>query len=245
MEAQPPQWEQHPTYKDEFDVTHPAYGVVQVSRTSGGSRALFMSEIGHDHRICLRVHKAKHRRHLNNYWTHAGEKLIEVEMSELQFAQMISSMNLGSGVPCTLRVVPSGDLERMPDIVPDAQSAVFSMEIKKAAAKAVADATNAHALLHELMQRKTVKKSDLKPINDCLYRLSTLLPSNMRFIQDQFQEAMEHTTEQAKAQAEGHVLRVLQQAGLAKLKEENHEGKSLGVHESPALGDASSGAGGV
>ncbi len=239
-------WEKHPTFRDEFDVTHPAFGVVQVSRTSGGARSLFMSDVKHDHRICLRIHKAQHRRHLNSYWTHAGDKLIEVEMSELQFAQMISSMNLGSGVPCTLTCAREGEMVRLPAIDPDDLTAVFSSEIKKQTSQALESARKAHSLLLELMSQKTVKKKELEPLASLLYSLSQLLPSSMQFIQDQFQEAMEHTTEQAKAHAEGHVLRVLQQAGLAKLKEKNHdEGMSLGVHESPALGGASGGAGGL
>lgn len=82
--------------------THPSFGCIQVSRCSG-TVSLFGSPIPHhDHYISVRIHMAR-----RNVWS-AGEGvsarggIIEIAMSEAQWAALLSSLNIGSGTPCTI-----------------------------------------------------------------------------------------------------------------------------------------------
>ena len=78
---------------------HESYGLVGVSRISGSDRNLFGSSIRHKNTMMLRVKRANKERHLNRDWYHANETIVEVEMSPVQYAEMISSPNVGEGIP--------------------------------------------------------------------------------------------------------------------------------------------------
>ena len=82
---------------------HPAYSVLQLSRVSENAQ-LFDSEFQHQHFITMRIAPAEVTRRLSNNWIYSNSNsYIEVEMSEAQFATAISSLNNGSGTPCTLK----------------------------------------------------------------------------------------------------------------------------------------------
>ena len=81
---------------------HPSYGVISFSRTYGGEKNLFGSSIKHQNTIRMKVSHAKLERRLNEDHVYEKDKIIEVEMSEAQFAQAITSLNSAAGVPVTL-----------------------------------------------------------------------------------------------------------------------------------------------
>lgn len=84
---------------------HPAFGLISASRVtqSPPGAVLFDSEIKHVHYVRLTIKRSRRRRELNHDWIHeTGPDLIEVAMSEAQWASFVSSMNT-SGVPCTIK----------------------------------------------------------------------------------------------------------------------------------------------
>jgi len=72
---------------------------------------------------------AEKERHLNRDWFHKKKHLIEVEMSQTQFAEMITSLNVGDGVPCTIRYLP--DKHRIEDPPDTSQRQIFENEFKQ------------------------------------------------------------------------------------------------------------------
>jgi hypothetical protein len=94
----------NPTTDQHGSERHPGFGQIQAVRGSNHPGAvLFDSDIKHQHTIRLTVTAATRDRDLNRDWIHStGAPLIEVEMSEAQWASFVSSMNT-SGVPCTVR----------------------------------------------------------------------------------------------------------------------------------------------
>jgi hypothetical protein len=86
--------------------------VYRASISPPGS-ALFDSDIRHQHTMFVEISYARRQRDLNHDWIHAGKEIIEVEMSEAQWASFVSSPN-SSGVPCTLRVLQGETVERVP-----------------------------------------------------------------------------------------------------------------------------------
>ena len=101
---------------DEFEREHPSYGILHISRTSGGTSAirLFGSPLAtHYGTIRLTISKGKWIHGLNHdRYFGMSKDFIEVEMSAAQFADAITSLNMGSGTPCTIRYVGG---ERVPD----------------------------------------------------------------------------------------------------------------------------------
>ena len=90
---------------------HPAFGTIGVFRTSG-QRHLFGSPLQrHQGYVTIRVnHAEKVRSGRGYYWYFARKNIIEVALSEAQFAQLITSWNVGEGVPCTLDSIPGDGL---------------------------------------------------------------------------------------------------------------------------------------
>jgi hypothetical protein len=98
---------------------HPSFGLVSISRVSG-SRRLFESPFEHQHYITLSISRADRSRtdlHYNHIMP-CGE-IVEVAMSEVQFAQMVTSLNMGVGTPCTISHL-DGEMVKEPE--PDSQN---------------------------------------------------------------------------------------------------------------------------
>lgn len=83
---------------------HPAFGCISVARTSGGSGTLFMSNVEHQHQIRLTVSHAQMSRTHNQDRHYERNTIVDVAMSQVQFAELMGGMGQGSGVPCTYYV---------------------------------------------------------------------------------------------------------------------------------------------
>lgn len=82
--------------------THSAFGMISANRLQSTPGAvLFDSDIQHQNTVVVSISRAERERDLNRDWIHPSKELIEVQMSEAQWASFVSSMNT-VGVPCTL-----------------------------------------------------------------------------------------------------------------------------------------------
>jgi hypothetical protein len=89
-----------------------------------GARQLFGSPLArHYGTICLSISPAKWTHALNrdHYQQRGLDEHIEIEMSAAQFADMITSLNMGSGTPCTIRYLASKAVPPPPDHVTEAE----------------------------------------------------------------------------------------------------------------------------
>ena len=82
---------------------HPSYGTLKFSRCSGSKTPLFGSSIEHRDIISVELRHADVTRRLNRDWIYGGTLIAKAEMSYAQFAEAITSMNMGTGVPVTIR----------------------------------------------------------------------------------------------------------------------------------------------
>ena len=83
--------------------SHPSYGMMCFSRITGGDPHLFGTSIKHNDKISLVLRTAEYDRSLNQNWYYGKKELFEVEMSYTQFVELITHMNMGSGVPVTIK----------------------------------------------------------------------------------------------------------------------------------------------
>ena len=141
------------SYQDDFGEheRHPAFGQIGAWRvsTSPPGAVLFDSDIHHQHTVMVRIMRADRKRGLHHDWIHGGEELIEIEMSEAQWASFVSSMNT-SGVPCTLRRVGREQMERL-DYAPRLEQ---SMRETREAAHTAFDAIQAALAEYEAKPSK-------------------------------------------------------------------------------------------
>lgn len=97
-------------------VEHPSFGLVSFIKTTGNPGQLFGSVLSnHGSYIKLRINKAQVTRN-HGYETYADrERLIEVELSAAQFAELITTMNVSVGTPCTISRIDGKTVERPPE----------------------------------------------------------------------------------------------------------------------------------
>jgi hypothetical protein len=196
---------------------HESYGMLQFSRVQGGDTALFGSSIMHNNTIRLRLCEGSVSRGLNTDWYSAGKEYFEVEMSQTQFAECISSMNCGSGVPVTIRRINGKRTENCPF---ENKRMIFEKEFE---AKMQALAKRLTATVEDVNKRLSDKKpltiKEREGIQNRISNFCTEIYSNIPFVNSQFNEQMDKTVNEAKGEIDAFVLNKVTSLGLEKLEE--------------------------
>ena len=204
---------------DEFEREHPSYGILHISRMNGGGSAvrLFGSPLAtHYGSIRLTISKGRwiHGLHHDRYFG-MNKDYIEIEMSAAQFADAITSLNMGSGTPCTIRYVGGERVENPPDHATEAEHIRdnFEASLDKYTEKARTYRTK----IEELTSKLSAKAKE--EIRVALDVIEQQLTSNVPFVVEQFQEATTRVTTAAKAEVEAFVTHAVRAAGLQAIAE--------------------------
>lgn len=208
--------------------THPAFGMLGFNRVTGGDRTLFGSSIKHNNRIQLVIKHGEEERHLHSdhYFGLRG-KIIEVEMSYSQFAEAITAMNVGDGVPCTIRYTEKdGHIPMIAENNSKRQQFVneFSSTIRKAMEQ-VQDVVD--EIQSTLDEKKSLGVKDRKELVSKLQQVKYNIGCNLDFCADQFNEQMEKTVSEAKGEIEAFCENKLHSIASAALVEHKDEIKML------------------
>lgn len=182
--------------------SHPSYGTLAFSRRTGGrGTPLFGSSIEHRDTIAMTLYHADITRGLHYDSIYGDKKIVEVEMSYSQFAEAITSMNMGSGVPVTVRWTERDGC--IPDCDFISKREQFADEFKEKRKEVTMESQQIIKDVTELFnQKKTLTKSDKQEILSKLNKLSMEIGCNMDFIADQFNEQMDKTVMEAKGEIE-------------------------------------------
>lgn len=201
---------------------HPSYGMLRFSRTSGSATNLFGSSIQHNDTIRLRICEASVTRMLNSdYFNNEGE-LIEVEMSYSQFAEAITSMNMGNGVPVTIRWIrDKGNIEKCPF---EDKRKQFESEFKENLDDANADTETLLSEINELFtNKKSLTKSDKDAVLGKLEAIRRNINDNNDFLFRQFNEQMDKTVLAAKGEIEAFAQNKLNSIAQSALVEQREQ----------------------
>lgn len=207
--------------------THPSYGTLLFSRSIiGGKKTLFGSSIQHDNTISMTLHHASIERGLNRDWIHGDKVIVEVEMSYSQFAEAITSMNMGTGVPVTIRWTEKDGAIPPCDFVSKRDQ--FEDEFKKQRETAIRISEELIQEVTELFNQKgTLKKADKEEILRKLNMLKMDIGVNTDFIVQQFNEQMDKTVMEAKGEIEAFYQNKINTIASAALVEHRDELKML------------------
>ena len=193
------------TMDNETRVQHESFGFIKASRVSGQAQ-LFDSAVDHQHYVTIEIGQAEQVRRYNESYVHGGTRggFISVAMSESQFAQFITSMNVGSGAPCTIQYVAGKRREPPP---PDTNTReTFENEVKEQAVKIGADLVKAIAELRGLVDNGKAGKKDLQAALAKFEFALRGLDSNMPFMMRRFAEGIEKLTDRAKMDLNAHAV---------------------------------------
>lgn len=205
--------------------THPSFGLVSVGRyTCNPSQHFFGSAIAHHTGVSLSIHTAEKVRNLSNDWFHDTGELIEINMTETQWAQVLSHFNVGPGVPCTLNHVNRALASKYPDIsVPKCpevhERKQIETEFQSEMSKITDGMKSLHKLADDLLTKQSVTKGDRKQFVDIVNTLQRKIDSCMPFIVGQFNESLDGMVTEAKADVEAFTGSMLRQAGIEAIKE--------------------------
>lgn len=188
---------------------HPAFGMIGAYRTSispPGS-SLFDSDVRHQHTVVVKLSHAARSRDLHRDWIHGREEIVEIEMSEAQWASFVSSINT-SGVPCTLRRLQGEQIEQLP-FAPRLEASM--RETREAAHRAF------DAIVEALDAYEATLKGPAQPRRDALGTLRAKIKNampNVDFAGKSLAEHAENVVQKARADVEAMIAAHAAQLGI-------------------------------
>lgn len=202
---------------------HPAFGMVSFGRITGGDNVLFGSSIKHNDRIRLTIKHGEQYRILHEDRYYGRKRIVEVEMSYSQFAECIGAMNVGDGVPCTIKYT---EKEGYVPVIEESNSKreQFRNEFGDTIAKAMEQVQNQINQIQEsINNKKNLGVKDRKEIISQLQQVKYNIGCNLDFCVEQFDEQMDKSTMEAKGEIEAfcqNKINSIAQAALVEKKDE-------------------------
>lgn len=194
---------------------HPAYGVIGLTRTTcQPAMNLFGSHVRHSSFITLRIHTAEKDTHGDYEFVHARKPLCEVMLSGTQLGDLLTSMNVGDGVPCTIRMretdwnIPAIDDEETP--ISESRKSM-NARLQEVMGKTDRMIGEAKSLLKD---KKSLNKGELTSLVNKLDMIHQDIFSNLPFVAKCFDEKIEKTVTHAKGEVDAFVTQTIRSAGL-------------------------------
>jgi len=163
------------------------------------------------------IRKATREHCLNEDRIFGSGQLITVEMSSAQYAELLTTMNIGTGIPCTIKhIAGAGRVEDPPDdeIEIDRVQDSFKSKLKGM----VSWIKEQRAEMVEILEKKTLSKANKAKIDWVLQKVQQEVECNMPFVVDQFNEASERMVTAAKAEVDAFVTHAVVKTGLTELQ---------------------------
>lgn len=198
-------------------IKHPSFATACFYRVSGSRPNLLDSDIDHNTFIRLEIRDAELVRDTNLHTDRVFSRLkpyVEVEMSELQFAKLITSMNVGGGTPCTYR---SKNGEDIPNWIREKKIDNFDKELKDASTAFVKDLQEIADSVKELKDKGKATKTELAEVLGALNHVTGILTGNLPFLVRQFHESMNEIAEDFEASAKGKIIQTINDMGIVNL----------------------------
>lgn len=198
---------------------HPSFGLLGFSRVSSSNGInLFGSPHRHNHYITLTLHAAcvDLNSNTSSRFYHPDKELFEVAMSAAQFGELVSSFNMGSGVPVTIEHVQGERCGACPENN-------RRKEVMDAFEKKVDDITERADQLSQDIEEKLLSgkllMEDRKQLAADLRTLIAQVRHNVPYVQQLFNESVDETVQSAKAELHEYFERNVAKFGLEQLQE--------------------------
>ena len=200
---------------------HPSYGMLGFCRTRRSSTHLFGSSIQHKNTIVMTLKHGELNRQLNEDYYFGREVIAEVEMSFSQFAEAITAINVGDGVPCTIRFTEKdGAITESPFISKQEQ---FENEFNEHLDNVKQETADTIEEIKQIFEKKSIGKGDREQILRKLEQLEMQIGSNTNFIYKQFNRQMEKTVMEAKGEIESFCQNKINSIAQAALVEQRED----------------------
>ena len=203
-------------YEEALPTRHPSYGMIRMSRFSGGHNVYFGSSITHGGGITVEISTAEVKRELSGDWYHPDTPFISVDMSYSQFAEMITTGMNTQGTPCTIRHRDGKKVERCEFTNKRQQfQEEFSDKMEDLKGRINTLVEDSRKLLSGA---KAPNKSERELILGEIDSAVGMLTDHFTFLDKQWNRQLEKTTMEAKAEIEGFYETKIRDLGVTALE---------------------------
>jgi hypothetical protein len=200
--------------------THPSYGQLEISRVTSSHRVpLYGTSNQCREYITLTIHRSELHRNLHHNWHHSAEPIIQVAMSPAQFAQAITSLNLGSGTPVTIeRICADGKCTQIDPPPYKHDRDIFNKEFEEDIRELQEKTDGMVERVKKMAEGKTINKRELTGIIKELEMIQQDINSNIPFMATSFNEHLEKSISSAKIEIDAFIDSKIRQTGIEALR---------------------------
>ena len=174
---------------------------------------MFGTEIKTSNPVKIVISNAAEEREINRNWIFTKERIVELEMSPIQWAEFLTSGNT-EGVPCTLKYIRGEGNLSEPKV--ENIKKVYNDEVEQHFDEIKEDFSALSSKVKALSMK--IGKSNTKELEDLLYKLNMNITSNMDYIKKCFKEDMTEMVGKAKAEFNAYVEDRIQEIGIESIK---------------------------
>jgi hypothetical protein len=192
---------------------HESYGMLDISRFSGGKGQFFGSDLVHQGGISISIHNANRKRDLSTDWIHAEDEIIRIELSHNQFVDAITSGMNTAGVPCTIKRFDGKGVPQIDHVIDRKEQFTNEMQETQGKYKKRIDG------ILELLEGNVGKRKAAE-IKHELEILKSHIGSNDNFVLKCFNEAMDKTVTEAKHSVANYIDHKVHSFGIEAMRKE-------------------------
>lgn len=198
---------------------HPSFGQMSFTRVQcSHGQTLYGSDLQHNTVIKMELKRSVKRRGLNHDWYFGNETVASCSMSQNQFSELITSMNMGDGIPVTLEFTQEDGRIDPPDF--SSKVDLHEEEFKDMTKRVGAELIDLKNTMEELLSGSgTVKKEDRNIMLKKVQKAVQDLVSNMPYVEECFKESMDKVVTDAKGTIEAFYQHRVTEAGVKALAE--------------------------
>lgn len=207
---------------------HPSYGLMGFSRINSTGTRFFGSELEQGNYIQMKLYEAEVEHSLTQdyYFPSKYAPIVEVRMSTGQFAEMITSMNTGDGIPCTIETFNRRKVASLPSNENRKEFVHRKFEDRMKAFARTIKETQLKA--KDIVKKKTLSKDDVHNLMQHLEWLTAEVTNNIPFFAKCFQETMDEVVYEAKLEVENAIQHKINVMGVAAIQSEMNQ-RLLGI----------------
>ena len=207
---------------------HPCFGLAKFSRIYGYSGFMFGSDVQSENFIELTINHAErvkgdYRVHYYDY----GRPIVRLKMTQTQFAELLTNMNMGTGVPVTLEAINGERVEQFD--LDDAKNHLDELkdDFKERSKETLNSLIESRNKLKRIIDKKNLSKKDQEEALWLLDKYIQEIRSNMPFFIKLYKEETADIVQRAKTELDGMIQSCVIRAGV----------KALGLDSTPIKGE--------
>jgi hypothetical protein len=190
-------------------LTHPAYALIRATRVTGHC-ALYGTDFIHNNLVKIAITRSALHRSVSHDWPAPGAELVEVAMSEAQWARLISSTGgVDAETQCTLVKLGPDTIPGLPP--PKSRVDEFTKEMRRTQAKAMRTLGSLRTSIEDLGLSKRATERLTAMVEEARVRMSL----NAERVVDQFDKHAEHLIDEAKTEVSAWMQTMIASAQAA------------------------------